>query len=106
MVKTKEVEMQKIKTLVENQKKLERKNNIVIMALENRSKNAKEIEIELFKENVEIQIENKVKWVKEMGFNKKIILVSLKAWERGISRKWWKKEAVEGWQNLYKSWFI
>ena len=26
---------------------------------------------------LEIQIEDKVKWVKEVGFNKKVILVSL-----------------------------
>ena len=42
MDETKEVEMQKIKTLVENQERLERKNNIVIMGLENGGKNARE----------------------------------------------------------------
>ena len=38
MDKTKEVEMQEIKTLVENQERMERKNNIVIMGLENSNK--------------------------------------------------------------------
>ena len=51
------------------------------MGLENSSKNAKERAIELFKENLEMQMEDKVKLVKEVGFNKKVILVSLKAWE-------------------------
>ena len=79
MDKTKEVEMQKIKTIVENQERIERKNNIVIMGLENNSKNAKDRAIEFFKERLEI--EDKVKWVKEEGYNKKIILVSLKTLE-------------------------
>ena len=48
--------MQKIKTSVENQERVERKNNIVIMGLENSSENAKETAIELYKERLEIQI--------------------------------------------------
>jgi len=70
MDKTKKVEMQKIKTLVENQRRSDRKNNIVIMRLENSSKNAKEKVIELFKEKLEIQIEDQVKWVKEDSIRK------------------------------------
>ena len=62
--------MQKIKTLVENQRRSDRKNNIVIMRLENSSKNAKEKVIELFKEKLEIQIEDQVKWVKEDSIRK------------------------------------
>ena len=54
MDKTKEVEMQEIKALVENKERLERKNNIVIMGLKNSSKNAKERAIELLKEKLEI----------------------------------------------------
>jgi len=81
MDKTKEIEMQKVKTIIENQERIERKNNIVIMRLENSSKNAKDRAIEFFKEKLEIQIEDKVKWVKEVGINKKLILVSLKDWE-------------------------
>ena len=37
--------------------------------------------IELFKEKLELQIKDKVKWVKKLGYNIKVILVSLKAWE-------------------------
>ena len=77
MDKTKEVEMQKEKTLVKNQERLERKNYIVIMRLENSSKNAKERLIELLKEKLKIKIEYKVKWVTEVGFSKKIILVGI-----------------------------
>ena len=33
--------------------------------------------MELFKEKLKIQIEDKLKFVKELGFNKKVILVSL-----------------------------
>jgi len=43
--------MQKIKTLVENQERIERNNNIVIMGLENSSKNAKDRAIEIFKKS-------------------------------------------------------
>jgi len=49
------------------------------MGLGNRSRNTKERAIELLKERLEIQIKDKVKWVKEV--NKKVILVSLKTWE-------------------------
>ena len=66
MDQTREVEMQRIKILRENQERWERGNNTVKMGLENGSKNAKERAIELFKEKVEIQIEDKVKWVKEV----------------------------------------
>ena len=79
MDKTKKLEMQKIKTSVENQERLERKNNIVIIGLENSSKNANEKALNLFKKNLEIQIEDEIKWIKEVGFNKTVILVSLKA---------------------------
>ena len=48
------------------------------MGLENSSKNAKDRVIEFFKEKLQIQ---KVKCVKEVGFDKKVILVSLKDWE-------------------------
>ena len=51
MNKTKEVEMQKIKTIVENRERIERRNNIVIMGLENSSKNAKDRAIEFFKKS-------------------------------------------------------
>ena len=51
MYKTNEIEMQQIKTLEENQERLEKKNNIVvIMGLENSSKNANEKAMKLFKE--------------------------------------------------------
>ena len=81
MDNSKEVEMQKIKALLENQERLERKNNIVTMRLENSSRNGKVRAIESFREKLEIQIEGKVKWFKEVRFNKKVILVSLRAWE-------------------------
>ena len=42
--------------IVENQERIERKNDIVIMGLENNSKNAKARAIEFFKEKLEIQI--------------------------------------------------
>ena len=50
------------------------------MELKNSVKNAKERAIVLFKEKLEIQIDDKVKWVKGVGFNKNVILVSLKGW--------------------------
>ena len=53
----------------------------MIIGLENSSKNAKERGIELFKEKLEIRIEDKVKWIKEVKFNKNVILVDLNAWE-------------------------
>ena len=64
--------MQKRKTLIENQEKLERKYIIVIMELENIVKCERERDraIELFKEKLEIRREDKVKLVKEMGFNR------------------------------------
>ena len=51
------------------------------MGLENSSKNAKERAIDLFEEKLEVQLEDKVRWIKEVEFNKKEILISLKAWE-------------------------
>ena len=74
--------MHKIKTLVEYRERLDRENSFVIMRLENSSKMLqRERAIEFFQEKLEIQIEDKVKWVKEMRFCQKVILISLKAWE-------------------------
>ena len=53
MDETREVEMQKIMTLVENQE------SVVIMGLENNSKNAQGKAIELFEEKLEIKMRKK-----------------------------------------------